>query len=276
LLHKDQVEAYRRDGFLAPLDVFSADEVRRLRASLEEFEASLPPGPVRPADRRKLHVRLPWMRDLVGDARLLDMVEPLVGPDILVFTSTFFVKEPSSASVTGWHQDATYFGLEPPNLVAIWLALSDAPVEAGCMRFVPGSHRGPQLKHLSGIVANAITPGSESIVDEFDRDSAVHAPLRSGQASMHHVLTVHESAPNRTADRRIGLSISYIPTSVRRQGMRVSATLVRGVDRYGHFDPEPDPRLGTPAENEAAHARIYAQTRAGYDELIAQLAAAAE
>jgi hypothetical protein len=266
-----QVEAFRRDGFLAPLAVFSAAEAGLLRQRLEAFEASLPPGPVAPRDRRKLHLRLPWMRDLVEDPRLLDRVEPLLGPDILVFTSTFFVKEAGSETVAAWHQDATYFGLEPPELVAAWVALSEASVAAGCMRFVPGSHRSGQLRHAADSVAASVNAGSQSIAQEFASTDAVMAPLKTGEVSLHHALTIHDSAPNRTADRRIGLSISYLPASVPRRGMRLSATLVRGTDRWGYYDREPDPRGASPEEGAAAHARAYQRYRAGYEEQIARL-----
>ncbi len=271
-LSTSQVESFRRDGFIAPLDVFGADEVHDLRGRLEDFEASLPAGPIAPRDRRKLHVRLPWMRDLVEDRRLLDSMQPLLGPDILVFTSTFFVKEAGSPAVAAWHQDATYFGLEPPDLIAAWLALSEASVEAGCMRFVAGSHRGGQLRHAADSVAASVNAGSQSIAEGFDAGEPAYAPLRAGQVSLHHALTVHDSAPNRTADRRIGLSISYLPAHIRRSGMRLSATLVRGTDRWGYYDPEPDPRRMAPSESEAAHAHAYALYRAGYREQIARLA----
>lgn len=272
-LSASQVEAFRRDGFLAPLPVFPAETVRELRQRLEAFEQTLPSGPVHPRYRRKLHVLLPWMRDLVEDPRLLDIMEPLLGPDILVFTSTFFIKEARSETIAAWHQDATFFGLEPPELIAAWIALSDAPVEAGCMRFVPGSQRWGQLRHAAETVAASVNAGSQSIAESFAIGTPVHAPLAAGQVSLHHALTVHESAPNRTGDRRIGLSISYLAAHARRNGMRLPATLVRGAD-HGHFDAEPDPRLADDAANAAAHARAYARYRAGYDEQIARHAGA--
>jgi Phytanoyl-CoA dioxygenase (PhyH) len=265
-----EIDTFRRDGFFAPLDVFSAAEVGRLRQQLEAFERSLPPGPVAPRDRRKLHVRLPWMRDLVEDPRLLDSVEGVLGPDILVFTSTFFIKEAESDAIAAWHQDATFFGLEPPELIAAWIALSDASIAAGCMRFVAGSHRWGQLRHAANSVAASVNAGAQSIAEAFESGSSVHAPLAAGQVSLHHSLTVHDSAPNWTGDRRIGLSISYLPASVRRDGMRLSATLVRGTDRFGHFDPEPDPRRLAPDERVAAHALAYQRYRAGYEEQMAR------
>ena len=112
-LSQTESDAFHRDGYYAPVDVFSVEEARAWRADLEAFERTLPSGPVSAGDRRKLHVRCPWARDLVGDPRLLDVMEALLGPDLLVFTSTFFIKEPQTDAITAWHQDATFFGLQP-------------------------------------------------------------------------------------------------------------------------------------------------------------------
>ena len=268
-LGEEEVAAYRRDGFVARVAALGADEARGLRSNLEAFEATLPPGPLDRMWRRKLHVRLPWLRDLVEDARILDAVEDLIGPDILVFNSTFFIKEPRSEAVTAWHQDATYFGLEPHEHVTAWLAFSAASGESGCMQFVPGSHRWGQLRHEARAVANSVNNGSQTIAEPFDASAARLAPLEPGAFSLHHTLLVHQSESNRSGDRRIGLGISYIPCRVRHTGsLRMGATLVRGADRHGHFEHEPDPRALTPEAAAEAHARAYRRYREGYDEQI--------
>jgi ectoine hydroxylase-related dioxygenase (phytanoyl-CoA dioxygenase family) len=266
-LTEEGIAGYRRDGFVARVAAFSPDEAQALRRRLEAFEATLPPGPVDRMWRRKLHVRLPWMRDLVGDARILDAVEDVLGPDILVFNSTFFIKEPRSESVTAWHQDATYFGLEPYEHVTAWVAFSAASGESGCMQFIAGSHRWGQLRHEARAVANSVNNGSQTISEPIDATAARLAPLEPGEFSLHHTLLVHQSESNRSADRRIGVGISYIPCRVRHTGsFRMGATLVRGVDRHGHFEHEPDPRLLSDEAAAAAHARAYRRYREGYEE----------
>jgi non-heme Fe2+,alpha-ketoglutarate-dependent halogenase len=268
-LSQAQIEAFRRDGFLAPVQVFTPAEARRWRADLEAFERTLPPGPVTAGNRRKLHVRLPWARALVEDARLLDIIEPLLGPDILVFTSTFFIKEPGTDAIAAWHQDATYFGLQPYDHVTAWVAFSEASIEAGCMQFIPGSHRGGQLQHGSDAVPGSVNAGGQTIRDAIDTSGAAYAPLRTGEVSLHHTLVLHNSPPNRSADRRIGYGISYIPARLRHSGSRrASAILVRGGD-HGNFDLEPDPRQLSEAERIAAHAQAYDLYRELYDEQIA-------
>lgn len=257
-LNQSEIDAFRRDGYYAPVDVFSVEEARGWRADLEAFERTLPTGPVSAENRRKLHVRCPWARDLVGDPRLLDVMESLLGPDLLVFTSTFFIKEPQTDAITAWHQDATFFGLQPYEHVTAWVALSEASIEAGCMEFIPGSHRWGQLAHGLAATPGTINAGARSISQPMDTSKAIFAPVKTGQVSLHHTLIAHNSPPNRSNDRRIGFGISYIPTHCRHGGSkRMSATLVRGVDRYGHFDLEDDPRKLGPAEQAQAHARAY-------------------
>ena len=257
-LSQAQVDAFRRDGYYAPVDVFSVDEARRWRADLEAFESMLPPGSVSAGNRRKLHVRCPWARDLVQDPRLLDVMESILGPDILVFTSTFFIKEPNTDAITAWHQDATYFGLQPYEHVTAWVALSEASIESGCMEFIPGSHRWGQLAHGRDALPGTINAGARSISEPIDSSTAVFAPVKTGQVSLHHTLIAHNSPPNRSNDRRIGLGISYIPTHCKHSGSkRMSATLVRGVDRCGHFDLEDDPRTLSAAAQAEAHDRAY-------------------
>jgi non-heme Fe2+,alpha-ketoglutarate-dependent halogenase len=273
-LSQTQIEAFQRDGYYAPVDVFTVEEARRWRADLEAFERTLPPGPVSAGDRRKLHVRFPWARDLVGDSRLVDVMESLLGPDIHVFTSTFFIKEPNTDAITAWHQDATFFGLQPYEHVTAWVALSEASLEAGCMEFIPGSHRWGQLAHGQNALPGTINAGARSISQSMDTSTAVFAPIKTGQVSLHHTLTAHNSPPNRSNDRRIGLGISYIPTRCRHSGSkRMSATLVRGVDRYGHFDLEDDPRTLSAAEQAEAHARAYGRYRECHAEQAARYGA---
>jgi len=261
-----EAEIYRREGFFSPVDAFSATEMAKYRALLEQFEATLPPGPVSRMNRRKLHVRLPWMRDLVEDARILDVIEQLIGPDILIYNSTFFIKEKNSDAVTYWHQDGTYFGLQPFEHVTAWVAFSNASEEAGCMQFVPGSHlRGP-LPHVTITGGNSLNNVAQGIDETFSQEVTEIAPLKPGQFSLHHTNVIHASDPNRSDDRRIGVGISYIPTRVFKKGMRGCATLVRGVDRYNHFDYEPDPRQLTEEQAKEAHEKAYAIYRSSYEE----------
>ena len=192
----------------------------------------------------------------------------VIGPDILVYTSTFFIKEPHSPAFAAWHQDATYFGLTPHEHVTAWVALTDATAEAGCMEVVSSRGAPRQLRHAALGLADSINGGGQAIVEAFDRATARWRwQLPAGNFSLHHTLCRHRSAPNRASHRRVGLGISYIPAHVRTIGSyRLSALLVRGRDTGGHFDllPAPDGELG-PAELER-HERVYRRYRENYAE----------
>lgn len=269
VLTEDLIAQYKRENFLAPFDAFSAEQARHYRDCLEQYERAQGGVPLEPWQYRKVHVREPWAADLVRIPQVLDAVEDLIGPDILIFNATFFIKEPQTDQITAWHQDSTYFGMQPYEHVSAWIALSNASEEAGCMDFVVGSSANGQLYHAPQTVVGSVNHGSQAIAEPFDDSHVVSAPLKPGQFSFHHTLVVHSSAPNRSDDRRIGFGISYIPAHVRHIGSyRMGASLARGEDRFGHFDREPDPRVHDAAANADHHAAAYRRYREGYEEQI--------
>jgi hypothetical protein len=269
-----QVERYARDGYLSPNPALTPAEAAGCLKKLEAFEQAVggpltTPGIDDPY-RSRTHVLLKWVHDLVSHRAVLDAVEGLIGPDILVYTCTWFIKEPESAAIAAWHQDATYFGLRPYVHVTAWLALTDATAANGCMEFLPGSHHRGQLPHQAGAVAASVNRAGQAITLEVDDTPAVHAPLRAGQFSLHHTLLMHRSQPNRSPGRRIGLAISYIPTSAQHLGIKhkMPAMLVRGADRFGHFTLEPAPSADFDDAARAAYERSYAGYRDAYAEQV--------
>ena len=272
-----QVKRYARDGFLSPLPALTREEAASARAQLEAFERAVG-GPLTseatdPRYRSRTHVLLAWVHALARHPAILDAVEDVIGPDILVYTSTWFIKEPRSAAIAAWHQDATYFGLRPHVHVTAWLALTDATAESGCMEFLPGSHAGGQQLHRAGAVADSVNRAGQAVVGDVDDTRAVHGALRAGEFSLHHTLCLHRSAPNRSPERRIGLAISYIPTYVEHLGVhhRAPAMLVRGVDAFGHFELEPAPAADLDDAARKAYARSYEGYRAVYAEQVARV-----
>jgi non-heme Fe2+,alpha-ketoglutarate-dependent halogenase len=270
-----QVAGYERNGFLSPLAALTREEAEVYRGKLEAFEAAVG-GPLTsdgtdPRYRSRTHVLLAWVHELARRPAILDAVEDLIGPDILVYTSTWFIKEPESTAIAAWHQDATYFGLRPYVHVTAWLALTDATAENGCMEFLPGSYARGQLPHQAGVVAASVNRAGQAITLPVDDAPAMHAPLRAGEFSLHHTLCMHRSQPNHSAGRRIGLAISYIPTSARHVGVKhkMPAMLVRGVDTYGHFQLEPAPVADFDDAARAAYERSYEGYRASYAEQVA-------
>jgi ectoine hydroxylase-related dioxygenase (phytanoyl-CoA dioxygenase family) len=172
-------------------------------------------------------------------------------------------KDAGSGTFVSWHQDATYFALEPICHVTAWVALTDASVEAGCMEVVPGSHKLGQLRHADMQDPENLLSRGQTLSVDVDRSTTAFMPVKAGQFSLHHTHLVHNSRPNRSKDRRIGLGISYIPTHARcTAARRVSAMLVRGTDTYGHFDDERRPLFEAGSEERAFHAQAVANFRA--------------
>jgi len=237
-------ESYERDGFLFPLDAMSPQAASALRAEYEAAER-LAAGDSTKAGalRGSVHNMLPAMYEAVTLPAIVEPVAQLLGEDLLLLKSNMFIKEPNTPHFVSWHQDLTYWGLEQHDEVTAWLALSPATVDSGCMRFVPGTHRMDIVPHKDTFAeANLLTRGQELAV-EVDESQAVDAVLEPGQMSLHHGKLFHASWANRTDDRRIGVAIRFIKPSMRMKGgARNCATLVRGVDRYGHFDLTPPPR----------------------------------
>jgi len=247
-----QVAQYRRDGFYFPVRVTSAEKARFYRERLEAYERANG-GPIGGNMRQKVHLLFTWADELVRNPAILDAVEDVIGPNILCWSTTFFIKEAASPSFVSWHQDATYWGLSTSDVITAWVAFADAPVESGAMKFWPGSHLRNQLAHRDTFDKdNLLTRGQEIAVD-VPEGQGVEVPLKAGEMSLHHVLLAHASGPNTTNDRRIGLAIRYIPPHVRQLNEADRAMLVRGTDTHGHFDLETPPKADLDAAALAQH-----------------------
>ncbi|HEX3996841.1 MAG TPA: phytanoyl-CoA dioxygenase family protein, partial [Acetobacteraceae bacterium] len=173
--------------------------------------------------------------------------------------------EPHSPTHAAWHQDGGYFGLQPQASVCAWVALTDASKEAGCMEQL--SFRGePKMHHHSPMgLPNSINRAGQTIVDAFDETNPAAMALPAGSFSLHHELAVHRSAPNHAAHRRVGIGLNYMPTHVRLDGpVRCRAMLVRGEDRYGHFDLVDPPGAERDPAALAAHQDVSDRYRENY------------
>ena len=214
-------------------------------------------GVLKGSMRHKSHLLFTWLDGLIRHPAILDAVEGVIGPDILCWSSTFFIKEARDPGFVSWHQDSTYWGLDPADIVTAWVALSESTAENGAMRVIPDTHKLEQVAHRDTFAAdNLLTRGQEIAVD-VDGDTAAMLSLQPGEMSLHHVRLIHGSDPNPSAKRRIGFAIRYLPTHVRQVvGTRDSATLVRGVDRFGNFEPEYAPEHDLSDAAVAFHAHV--------------------
>ena len=194
-----------------------------------------------PATRHKPHLHSKWVGDLVRHPRVLDAVESILGPNLLVWRSVFFVKPAGDPRYIAWHQDSAYWGLSSDDEVTAWIALTESTVQNGCLRVVPGSHLRPAVPHeLEFAENNLLVRGQRALVDVAEGEQR-RLELLPGEMSLHHVRMLHGSAGNASDGPRVGLAVRYIATHVRQRGWRNSATLVRGKDEFGNFDLEPEP-----------------------------------
>jgi ectoine hydroxylase-related dioxygenase (phytanoyl-CoA dioxygenase family) len=250
--------SFERDGCVTGLRVLDGDSVDDVRRQFDALEAR--------EGRERCQIglldrhfdeRFVW--ELATHPAILDAVEAVLGPDLLLLATHFFCKYPSvghaaEGSTTGagerfvaWHQDVTYWGLEPPMAVTAWYAVDDSDAENGCMRAIPGSHRDGICEHGKAERAgNLLSINQEVPVTPGEEARAVDLPLRAGEISLHHGVLIHGSNPNRSTRRRCGLTLRYVPPSVQQvernsYGRGWSAVLVRGTDRFHHFDGRPAP-----------------------------------
>ena len=241
VLSEAEVDAFRRDGFHSPIKAITADEAQTYRRALEDFERENQ-GPLKGPQRFKSHLLFKWVANLVRTPAILDAVEDLIGPDILCWTTNWWIKDAKSPSFVSWHQDSHYWGLDVENLVTAWVALSPATIESGCMRLLAGSHRGPGLEHRDTFHDDNMLTRGQEIVEQVDESAAINLEVNTGEAALFTYRIAHASHPNRSDDRRIALAIRYIPPDARQvMSEWDSATLVRGRDGCGNFELEPEP-----------------------------------
>jgi non-haem Fe2+, alpha-ketoglutarate-dependent halogenase len=256
LLSDAQLKAYGERGFVHPLRAFGADEAVDFRRRFEAYETKHG-GWYSASKGQKLYLTQKWAAELSASPAVLDAAEDILGPNLMVWGFSLFIKQPQTTSYVSWHQDSTYWGLSEPAVTTAWIALSPATTESGCMAMWPGSHKLEQVAHVDTLAKdNLLSRGQEIAVEVPEREAAM-VELQPGEFSMHHVRTVHASSPNRSADRRIGIAIRYIAPHVRQvNGDWDSAWLVRGEDPFGNFEHETPPRADDDPEAVKAHARI--------------------
>ena len=248
LLKPSSTEQYVEKGYYHPIDALTREEAAICLAHLERYESNIG-QPIDGKYRHKPHLLFPWLHDLISHPRVLDAVEDVLGPNILCWGSSFFIKEPEDPGYVSWHQDATYWGLDRPDVCTAWIALTPSTRANGCMRVASGSH-GKQLTHTDTFHKDNLLSRGQEINAEVDEKDAVDLELSPGQMSLHHVRIIHGSNPNPTTTRRVGFAIRYIAATVRQSlGPRDFATLVRGnvVNDFWELEPRPKDELDAEA-----------------------------
>jgi hypothetical protein len=257
-----ELRAYERDGYLSSIRVLDDREVARFREAYEDYERSLGErlAAVPPRDRyvffAETHAYLPWAFELATRPRVLDAVAAILGPDLLIWDSRWFTKKPHDPTYVTWHQDGTYWALDPPKVCTAWIALSRSSEANGAMKVIPGSHLGADLPHRDTFADdNALARGQEIAV-EVDEAQAVPLVLEPGEMSIHHIGVVHGSEPNRSDEARIGVAVRFVAPEVRQDVEKAMAVLARGEDRFGNFELLEVPTDSSPAAVERLRAEI--------------------
>ena len=216
-----QLLDYEELGYLHSIPVLSPSEVVYFREAIEETCRALG-GKVTRLDGPHLFFRWAW--DLSTHPRVLDCMEQLIGPDVLLKSTRLFYKFANSDSFVGWHQDGITEELRDAHVPAIWLGLTPATAENGCLRVVPRSHRLGLIPHDDRPNPDNLT--TEGATAQVKIDSPQDVEMQAGEMSLHHPLMLHASNPNRSGESRIGFSATYSSPAL--TASRSSVAWVRG------------------------------------------------
>ena len=233
-LTDQQVKQYNKDGYIAPIDVLTKEEAFIARKEIELIEKKMP-NEINKSGRYNAHLISPELDKIVHNSKILNIVEKIIGPNILVCSSTLFIKEPKQKGFVSYHQDSKYIGLEPHNWVSAWVAITDSFEENGCMKMWPGSHIEIKEHDQKFDEGNLLTRGQT--VKDVPESEVKSVELKAGQVSLHHPRIVHGSGVNKSNDRRIGFVIqSYIGTNVRQTLGKNGVQIARGVDKFNYHE----------------------------------------
>ena len=255
-LSDEELRRYETAGLVFPKKALSTQRAAVYRSEWENYEAESG-GTIAGKYRYKSHLLFPFVDAIMREAAILDMVEDILGHDIMVWNTNLYPKDPGDGRFISWHQDSAHWGLDNNRIVTAWVALAPATPKNGCMRMIPGSHRQGTLPHKDTWDTDNILTRGQTIDQPLDELSAVWVALEAGECSLHHVELMHSSPANISNERRVAVAIRYITPSARQQHTDVDyATLVRGEDPFGHFHPERAPATAMEPEAVAFHEHV--------------------
>jgi len=270
-LTDQDIANYQRNGYLCPLDILSPKEAAEGRADVEALEADYAGKLEKPVSdylRMNAHFASDVPLRIARDPRVLDKIEGILGPDILLWSCEYFIKEANTKKIVSWHQDLTYWGMDgSDHEVTAWIALSPATEHSGCMKFVPGSHTQTIVPHSDTFAQDNLLSRGQEIAVDVDENDAIFAELQPGQMSLHHGRLFHGSGPNVSDDRRIALVMRFIrPDTPSTGASKDFAMLVRGMDTSGNrINVMPPPGSFTPAQM-----RLYDKITAAQTDVLAE------
>ena len=234
-LSSNQLKQYEDEGFVSPINIFSKEKAKEIRDEIELIEKTMPEE-LEKSGRYNAHLISPLLDEVAHNSKILDAVESLIGTNILICSTTLFIKNPNEKGFVSFHQDAKYIGLEPYNWVTAWIAVTDSNEHNGCMKMWSGSHKNDLKEHDQKFnEGNLLTRGQT--VENVPIEKTTPNILKAGQLSLHHPMIVHGSGPNKSNQRRIGFVIqSYIGTNVKQVLGKNSVQLARGIDKFNFHE----------------------------------------
>jgi len=240
-LTKDQIRTWNADGYLGPIEFYSAEEISDIR---EYFDALLSDTLAAGRDSYSIssaHLKHGRVWDILTNPKIVACVSDLLGPDVIGWGSHFFCKMPGDGKRVDWHQDCSYWPLTPTKAITVWLAIDDADEANGCMEVYNGSHTHGLLDFQSSEASDG------NVLDQSIKNPEKYGnhnltPLRAGQASIHSDLLVHGSSPNDSDRRRCGLTLRYCPADVTAYlGWNQKGVVVSGQAAPGAWPNAPRP-----------------------------------
>ena len=213
-MFEDIKKEYDAKGFVTIRNAIGVDLAKELEDHVYWLSGKYPD--IRPeALHHHLLVHDPFIHHLLKRSETLDIVEKFIGPDIALFGAHYIAKKPFNGKPVGWHQDGSYWPLEPMDVISLWVAGTPSIIKNGCMRVIPGSQNTNLFKP-----SDMLKVDTEEFVldlaihpDQIDESKAVDLELNPGDISIHNPFIIHGSNANLSEQWRIGLTLRYIPTS---------------------------------------------------------------
>lgn len=266
----EQVQQYQAEGYLFPIQVLSLEEVKYFRSEFEKTKALIGENAT-PHDLRQPQIHFRWAYEIATHPKILDVIENLIGPDILVSRGSIFFKDPGPGYYT-FHADAYPLGISDEHarrFASVWIALTESNEENGCMQVIPRTHL-TKIEHTETLFAdehnqNSAVSRGLTVMMDVERTEKVSLILQPGQMSVHHANLVHGSGPNRTNRSRIGIVMRYMAPQVKENAKLNHPVIVaRGNDANGYNDHLKHLPPTSPEDGLRAMAAFVAEHPEGY------------
>jgi ectoine hydroxylase-related dioxygenase (phytanoyl-CoA dioxygenase family) len=241
ILKPAQIAHYNRQGYINNVRVFSAEEIAGTRAFVDALISRVMAQGGSSYSVKHAHMKYGTVWDLITHPRITAIVKDVLGDEVVGWGAHFFCKMPGDGKIVAWHQDASYWPLTPSKTLTVWLAVDNADVENGCMKFVAGSHLQGQVTFRPS------TAGEDNVLDQTVENAerygtVVYDELQAGEISIHSDLLLHSSEANNSQRRRCGLTLRYCTPDVRGTlGWNNEGILISGADPEGHWGNPPRP-----------------------------------